>query len=75
VATGEIEANSGKAVLTGLVNYDGNFVHPIRGEDKITVRPGIKNPGQRGRNKQQTEEKHPFPWFSEQQSFVNYGFF
>jgi pimeloyl-ACP methyl ester carboxylesterase len=52
VVTSEIEAGSGKAVLTGLVNYGGNFVHLIRGEDKITVRPGIRKPGRGGGNKQ-----------------------
>jgi hypothetical protein len=38
--------------LTGVVKYDGNFVHPIRGEDKITVRGGIRKSGPAGGNRQ-----------------------
>jgi hypothetical protein len=51
VAISEIDLSSGKAVLTGLVNYDDNFVHPIRGEERITVRPGIKKPRPGGGNR------------------------
>jgi hypothetical protein len=52
VLTSEIEHGSDKAVLTGMVNYKGNFVHPIRGEDKITVRPGIRKSGTVAGNRQ-----------------------